>query len=153
MAITRRQFLSRTGLATAGALLGPNLFRSPWMQQAMASTIGDRYFIVLFLDGGNDGLNPLIPVSGGPPTGTGAGPAGGIRILNPLVPTPGPGAPAMLDPSTGCQLGFHPGLASMRDMYEQGMVAVLQGCGYPEYNLSHEVSRGIWEHGNPLSTI
>ncbi|HSQ00772.1 MAG TPA: DUF1501 domain-containing protein [Candidatus Dormibacteraeota bacterium] len=167
MAITRRQFLGRTGLATAGALFGPTLFRSPWMQQAMAATIGDRYFIVLFLDGGNDGQNTVIPVSGGSTIGSGAkglralyedarddpGTAGGIRILNPLVPTPGPGAPALIDPNSGCQLGFHPGLASLRDMYEQGMVAVLQGCGYPEYNLSHEVSRGIWEHGNPLSTV
>lgn len=167
MAITRRQFLGRTGLATAGALFGPSLFRSPWLQQAMAATIGDRYFIVLFLDGGNDGLNTIIPVSGGSTIGSGAkglralyedarddpGTPGGIRIVNPLVPTPGAGAPAMLDPNTGCQLGFHPGLASLRDLYEQGMVAVLQGCGYPEYNLSHEVARGIWERGNPLSTV
>ena len=65
MAITRRQFLKRTGLATAGALFGPSFFRNPWLQQAFADTIGDRYFIVLFLDGGNDGLNTVIPVSGG----------------------------------------------------------------------------------------
>lgn len=166
MAITRRQFLTRTGLASAGALLGPSLFRSPWMQQAMAATIGDRYFIVLFLDGGNDGQNTIIPVSGGSTIGSGAfglrplyeqvrvhpSTPGGIRILNPLVPNPGP-APAMLDPNTGCQLGFHPGLASLRDMYEDGMVAVIQGCGYPDYNLSHEIARGIWEHGNPLTTV
>lgn len=161
MAITRRQFLSRTGLATAGALLGPGLFRAPWVQQAMAATIGDRYFIVLFLDGGNDGLNTIIPVSGGtanlralyegarhhPST------AGGIRVLDPLVPAPGPGAPALLDPATGTQLGFHPGLAALRDLYEAGMVAVIQGCGYPDYDLSHEVSRRIWERGTPFSGL
>lgn len=167
MAITRRQFLTRTGLASAGALLGPSLFGSPWMQRAMAATLGDRYFIVLFLDGGNDGQNTIIPVSGGSTIGTGAhglrplyeavrthpSTAGGIRILNPLVPTPGPNAPALIDPNTGCQLGFHPGLAAIREMYEDGMVAVIQGCGYPSYNLSHEVSRGIWERGAPLGTI
>ena len=65
MAITRRQFLRRTGLATAGAMFGPSLFGNPWLQRAMATTIGDRYFIVLFLDGGNDGLNTIMPVSGG----------------------------------------------------------------------------------------
>lgn len=166
MAITRRQFLGRAGLATAGALFGPSLFGSPWLRRAMASTIGDRYFIVLFLDGGNDGLNTVIPVSGGAPIGSGVGlrplyeaardhpsTPGGIRILNPLVPTPGPGAPAMLDPATGCQLGFHPGFASLRDLYEQGMVAVIQNCGYPEYNLSHDVSRNIWRSGTPLGTV
>lgn len=158
MAITRRQFLGRTGLVTAGALLGPGLFRSPWLQQAMAATLGDRYFIVLYLDGGNDGLNTIVPVSGGtaglrahyeaarhhPST------AGGIRILDPLVPAPGPGVPALLDPNTGTQLGFHPGLAALRDLYEDGMVAVIQGCGYPRQDLSHDVSTGIWEHGAPF---
>lgn len=166
MAITRRQFLGRTGLATAGALFGPSLFGSPWLRRAMAATIGDRYFIVLFLDGGNDGLNTIMPVSGGSTIGSGVGlrplyeaardhpsTAGGIRILDPLVPTPGPGAPALLDPATGCQLGFHPGLAGLRDLYEQGMVAVIQNCGYPEYNLSHDVSRNIWRSANPLSTV
>jgi uncharacterized protein (DUF1501 family) len=155
MAITRRQFLSRTGLATAGVLLGPGLLDYRWLQRAAAATIGDRYFVTLFLDGGNDGLNTIVPVSGGsaglrasyeqwrhaPST------AGGIRIVNPLVP-----AVAMTDPNTGTQLGFHPGLVGLRDMYEAHRVAVIQGCGYPEYNLSHDVSRSIWRHGAPLST-
>ena len=64
MAITRRQFITRSGLATAGALVGPSLFGSPWLQRAAAATIGDRYLIVLFLDGGNDGLNTIIPAPG-----------------------------------------------------------------------------------------
>ena len=57
--------ITRSDLATAGALLGPGLFRTPWLQQAIASTVGDRYLVVLFLDGGNDGLNTIVPVSGG----------------------------------------------------------------------------------------
>ena len=65
MAITRRQFLKRTGLATAGTLLGPSLFGNPFVRQAFADTIGDRYFVVIFLDGGNDGLNTVIPVDNG----------------------------------------------------------------------------------------
>jgi uncharacterized protein (DUF1501 family) len=62
MAITRRQFITRTGLATAGTLLGPRLFENPFVRQAMADTIGNRYLVVLFLDGGNDGLNTVIPI-------------------------------------------------------------------------------------------
>jgi uncharacterized protein (DUF1501 family) len=65
MAITRRQFLKRTGLATAGTLLGPALFENPFVRRAMADTIGNRYLIVLFLDGGNDGLNTVVPYSNG----------------------------------------------------------------------------------------
>ena len=67
MAITRRQFLKRSGLATAGTLLGPGLFGNPLVRHALA--FSDRYFIVVFLDGGNDGLNTVIPVdNGGNPT-------------------------------------------------------------------------------------
>ena len=153
MALTRRQFISRTGLATAGALFGPSLFRSPWLQRAMADTIGDRYLIVLFLDGGNDGLNTIVPVSGGSvgmrtdyETWRHTPAPSGIRVTNPLVPTQ-----PMLD-ATGTQLGFHPGLASIANLYDQHMVAVVQGCGYPEYNLSHDVSRSIWRQGAPLTT-
>ena len=32
MAITRRQFIRRTGLATAGTLLGPSLFANPFVR-------------------------------------------------------------------------------------------------------------------------
>lgn len=160
MAITRRQFITRSGLATAGALFGPRLFGSPWLQRASAATIGDRYVIVLFLDGGNDGLNTVLPVSGGTanlrglyetarraPTGQPGGDSGGIRIINPAVPSR-----PMLDPNSGTQLGFHPGFAKLRDMYDAGMVAVIQGCGYPEYSLSHDESRSIWRRGDPLGT-
>ena len=65
MAITRRQFLKRTGLATAGTLLGPSLFGNPFVRHALADTIGDRYFVVIFLDGGNDGVNTVVPVDNG----------------------------------------------------------------------------------------
>jgi uncharacterized protein (DUF1501 family) len=152
MAITRRQFIRRSGLATAGALLGPGLLGSPWLQRAVADTIGDRYLIVLFLDGGNDGLNTIIPVSGSGGLRTDYEAArntggSGLRIASPLIPSN-----AFSDPRTGDQLGFHPGLAAIRDMYDQGNVAVIQGCGYPEYSLSHDESRSIWKRGAPFGT-
>jgi uncharacterized protein (DUF1501 family) len=68
---------------------------------------------------------------------------------NLLIPSSGP---AMLDPNTGAQLGFHPGLAGINALYEQGKVAVVQGCGYPDFNLSHDVSSSIWETGDPLGS-
>ena len=61
MAITRRQFLKRSGAASAAALL----FTNPFVRRALADTIGDRYLVVLFLDGGNDGLNTVVPVDDG----------------------------------------------------------------------------------------
>ena len=161
MAITRRQFLKRTGLATAGTVLGPGLFANPFVRHALA--FSDRYFIVLFLDGGNDGLNTVIPVDNGGATMSlrsyyethrNIG-AGGIQM------SPDDLAVSLIgdDPLTTCQLAIHPGFAAapvglpgggLKAIYDENRVAVIQGCGYPEYSLSHEESRSIWETGNPL---
>ena len=37
-------------------------------------------------------------------------------------------------------------------LYDAGKVAVVQGCGYPDYSLSHEESRDIWQTANPPAT-
>jgi uncharacterized protein (DUF1501 family) len=58
----------------------------------------------------------------------------------------------MLDPNTGTQLGFHPSLTGLRDLYDLGKLAVVQGCGYPRPDLSHEVSGNIWQQASPFAT-
>lgn len=151
MAMTRREFLKRAGILTAGTIGAPRLFGGPLVRQAFADTIGDRYLVVLFLDGGNDGQNTVIPLTndGGLlnayNANRSAGP-GGIRI------TPGEASVPSLafsDPNTGAQLGLHPGLSSLTSMYDEGDVAVIQGTGYPDYSLSHEESGTIWTTANP----
>jgi len=159
MAITRRQFLKRSGVVAAGSALGPGLFGNPFVRTALSETIGDRYLIVLLLDGGNDGLNTVTPVDNQGGTlrtdyegwrNTGGG---GIRLL------PGELAATGIDPdpNTGANLALHPGFigsgagaGGLKTLYDLGNVAVVQGCGYPEANLSHAVSSGIWETGDPL---
>ena len=164
MAITRRQLL-KTGVAS-GALLGASVFSHPLVRRAWAAT-SNRYFIVLFLDGGNDGLNTVTPIDDG---------AGSLRAdyeaarfgLRLLPPSSGSDTanllPIGLDPNTGAQLGFHPGLSGrsatvtqpgdagfggLKALYDAGMVAVIQGCGYPDYTLSHDESRIVWQTANP----
>src|SRR6266481_4035286 len=153
MGLTRRQFIKRTGLATAASFFGPALFRHPFVSRALADTLGDRYFVLVFLDGGNDGLKTVVPYDNG----------GGLRnIYNAkrssinlapsslLVPTPPLMSQALKNASTNTQLGLHPGLAGIRNLYNLGKVAVIQGCGYPDYSLSHDQSRTIWQTANPL---
>ena len=67
MVLTRRQFLKRSSMMAAAGVLGPRLFGNPFVSQAFAD-IGDKYLVVIFLDGGNDGLNTAVPASNG--TGT-----------------------------------------------------------------------------------
>jgi uncharacterized protein (DUF1501 family) len=154
MPITRRQFLTRGGLVTAGAALAPGLFSNLFARPALAETIGDRYLVLLFLDGGNDGFNTVVPYDDGTLGGMlrthyeGArhSGAGGLRIpASQLLRAASP----MIDAHTGTELGLHPGLTGLMSLYDQGKVALIQGCGYPEYSLSHDESRVIWETGNP----
>jgi uncharacterized protein (DUF1501 family) len=154
MPITRRQFLTRTGLGAGGLLLGPSLFGSPFVRQAFAD-IGSRYLVVFYLDGGNDGLNTIVPYDnvGGLRTHynaqRGAG-NGGLQLAPGALAVPsGGGVPPMLDPNTGAQLGFHPGLIGLHNLYLDGKVAVVQGAGYPDYSLSHETSTIVWQTANP----
>ena len=131
------------------------------MREALAAAVGDRYLVVVFLDGGNDGLNTVTPYDNGGGTlrddyeaARNAG-GSGLRLAPAelLVPQPVAGVPDMLDPNTGAQLGLHPGLAGLSSLYEQGRVAVIQGCGYPDYNLSHDISTTAWETGDPLGAL
>lgn len=153
MAITRRQFLQRSGLATVGGLMAPSLFTSPLLRRAFAETIGDRYVIVIYLDGGNDGLNTVTPADNGLGTlrtaydaarGNSPG-TGGIQL------TPGDLAGTLvgLDPNTQAQLAIHPSMTALKSLYDLGKVAVIQNCGYPDYTLSHDESRTIWQTGDP----
>jgi uncharacterized protein (DUF1501 family) len=160
MTITRRQFLRRSGVATAGAFLGPSLFANPFIRRAFADTIGDRYFVVVYLDGGNDGVNTVVPVDNG---------GGTLRddydaARSSLNLSPGDLADTLIgtDPNTGAQLALHPGFrgfagkpgfGGFKALWDAGHLAVVQGCGYPEYSLSHEVSKIAWQTGDPLATL
>lgn len=154
MSLTRRQFMKRAGVVTAGSLAGPRLIGNPFVSEASANTIGDRYQVTLFLDGGNDGLNTVIPLSNEAGFRTAyetfrqTPGSGGIRI------NPGeefvPSSP-MIDPGTGTALGLHPGLQALGSLYDAGKLAIIQGTGYPDYSLSHETSRNRWQRADPTA--
>ncbi len=151
MAISRRSFLKGSSLAAASSLVAPALLGNPFVRRAYADTIGDRYFLSIFLDGGNDGFNTVIPATNG---------GGGLRTAYDLARTTGADGLNVssaqlsntligLDPGSGAQLALHPGLAGMKQLYDLGKVAVIQGCGYSRPSLSHETSRVAWETGTP----
>jgi uncharacterized protein (DUF1501 family) len=151
MAISRRSFLKGSSLAAASSLVAPALLGNPFVRQAFADTIGDRYLLSVHLDGGNDGFNTVIPVDNGGATIRAAYDAArttGSDGIN-ISPAALTGTLIGTDPGSGCQLAFHPALLSLKHLYDQGKVAVIQGCGYSRPSLSHEASRIAWETGTP----
>jgi uncharacterized protein (DUF1501 family) len=97
----------------------------------------DRVLVVVNLQGGNDGLNTVVPYGLSDyyrfrPTI--AIPAGNVLRLNDVV-------------------GFNPALAPLKMMYDAGRVAVVQGVGYPNPDHSHFRSTEIWQTAAPDSYV
>jgi len=150
--LTRRAFLKHSAAVAAATTCGSWL-RHPLVGAALAQAIADRFLVVLYLEGGNDGLNTVVPIENGSharlreayEAARHEG-VGGLRIAagelaNLLIPP---------DPGTQTGLALHPALRGLKNLYERGDVAILQGCGAPQYSLSHEVARRAWQLGNPL---
>jgi uncharacterized protein (DUF1501 family) len=116
--ITRRSFLK--GAAAAATL--PALFaRAAW-----ASGSGDEILVLVRLDGGNDGLNTVVPF--GDDLYHRARP--GIGVKNPVKLTD--------------HIGLHPSLGALRAAWDQGSLAIVQGIGYPNSSRSHFTGTDIW---------
>ncbi len=132
--MSRRRFLQLTGagagLAVGASALGPMLDQ---MRAFAAPPIGptDGVLVLLMLDGGNDGLNMVVP-------------RGVSRYydLRPHIAIP----PAQVLP-LNASTGLHPNLSRIKALYDQGKVAVVQGVGYQPPDLSHFTSMGIWMNG------
>ena len=99
----------------------------------MTSTHRDPILVVLQLTGGNDYLNTVIPYSN--PLYRDNRPAVGVAE----------GRELQLDD----KVGFHPEMAPIKNLYDQGQVAVIHGVGYPDSPRSHFRSMDIWHTCEP----
>ena len=99
----------------------------------MTTTSKDPILVVVQLTGGNDYLNTVVPFADG--------------RYHDSRPTVGVPAADVL-PVDG-RLGFNPALAEVKDLYDAGKVAVINGIGYPAPNRSHFRSMDIWHTCEP----
>ena len=152
--ITRRRFL--TGLGAAGTLAAGGYAVSVWARDggdgarrassssrptnaAPSSTVTPRLddvatgrtLVVLELGGGNDGLSFVVPHAD--------------RRYRDLRPTLGIDDPLDLDG----EIGLNPALTSLAAEWGAGRLAVVEGIGYPNPDLSHFASLAVWWSGDP----
>ena len=163
MAITRRQFLKRDRPRHRRHASRPQPLRQPLRAPGAArrSTIGNRYLVVLFLDGGNDGLNTVIPSTTAAalrdayddartstditPASADAATLDGTRHRQHRARSIG------IDPDNGLRLASTTrARVGLKALYDRARSRSIQGCGYPDYSLSHEEARVIWQTGDPL---
>ena len=99
----------------------------------MTSTKKDPVIVVLQLTGGNDYMNTVIPYS------------------DPLYFENRPNVGYKMDDiiKVDDHLGFMPAMGPIKEMYDQGKVAVIHGIGYPDSPRSHFRSMDIWHTCEP----
>jgi len=118
MALTRRQFLCRSFGAFGAAALAIERFG---LLQAFAQSADYRALVCIFLFGGNDSGNVVIPYDDYA-TYAAARQASGIAIPQSSLLQISP-------PSVSSRFGLHPSLSGLYDLWNQGKMAVVCNVG------------------------
>jgi uncharacterized protein (DUF1501 family) len=93
----------------------------------------DNVLVVLQLSGGNDALNTIVPYSDP------------LYLENRPVVRVDPERVLPINES----IGFNPNMAPIKELWDQGKVAIIQGVGYPNPVRSHFRSMDIWHTCEP----
>ena len=142
----RRKFLRNSLLAGTTLTLGGYplnvLARQNQFAQLAEDSTNDRVLVILQLHGGNDGLNSLIPIDDYDQYYS--------RRANIAIPKTGTNRALIeLDKTlpTEAQVGLHPDMGDMKELYDEGRVGMVQGVSYTNNNGSHFRGRDIWFMG------
>lgn len=134
---TRREFLSG-GLTLLSAASTLPIFLGRTMQvlaaqDAAAGAGADPILVVVQLAGGNDGLNTVVPYE-----------MDGYYRSRPRIAVP---KKDVLKLEKG--VGLHPAAVGLKEIFDEGKLAIIQGVGYPNPNRSHFTSMDIWHLADP----
>jgi len=138
---SRRDFLGNTAKIAIG-LVAPAWLSAIAKADVLRASAGrkldpDAILVVLQLSGGNDGLNTVVPYAD--------------SRYHQLRPTLGFTEDSALVLAEG--LGLHPEMGSLKTLYKEGKVAIINGVGYPRPNRSHFKSMEIWQSASPDTSL
>ncbi|HXM19084.1 MAG TPA: DUF1501 domain-containing protein [Candidatus Tumulicola sp.] len=135
MMSNRRQFIVQSIGGFAGFLAIDSIFaRAARAAAASGAAAGaGRSLLVVNLQGGNDGLNTLVPF--------------GDPQYYRVRPTINVAASDVV--RLDSEIGLNPKLAPLKPLFDQQRMAILQGVHYPNPNLSHFRSTEIWQTAAP----
>ena len=144
MHLTRRYLLQSTGVLSAYLGVAPfDLFAMAGRAYAMTSVVKPgRTLVVIFLRGGADGLNLVVPF--------GDDAYAGLRRTIGIAP-PGAGDGRALD--LDGYFGLHPRLRPLLEHFDSGLAVAAHAVGYDQNTRSHFEEQDVWETGIIGNTV
>jgi uncharacterized protein (DUF1501 family) len=124
--LNRRRFLQTSSLIALAPTVPAFLRRAALAAEPQTD---DRILVVIQLDGGNDGINTVVPFRD---PGY-AEHRARLRLADDRLIR-------LTD-----DVALHPSLQGMAGLFESSRLAIVQGVGYPNPNRSHDVSMAIWQ--------
>ncbi|MET0463100.1 MAG: DUF1501 domain-containing protein [Chitinophagaceae bacterium] len=136
----RRDFLKHTlpAIALPAILDGWSLnafAQSPLMQGVSAADDNGRVLVLVQLNGGNDGLNTVIPID--------LYDAYHAARTNIAIPQE-----KILRLNGFDQTGLNPAMTHIQQLFNEGKVSIVQAVSYPNPNFSHFRATDIWLTGS-----
>jgi uncharacterized protein (DUF1501 family) len=139
--MNRRNFLQQamgTGIALPVALGGMSvraMANSPIVQSmAGLAANSDKILVLLQMQGGNDGLNMVVPLDQ----------YSRYSTVRPTIALPEASVLRLGSTGSAATMGLHPAMTGLKSLYDDGRVTLVQGVSYPSPNFSHSRSTDIW---------
>lgn len=134
----RRDFLRNTVPILLPSLVHGMSFRawasSPFLRAAAGGVGEGRVVVLIQLNGGNDGLNTVIPLDNYD--------AYYKARTNIAIPHD-----KVLKMQGNDKTGLHPAMPGLQQLYAAGKLTIVQGVSYPQPNFSHFRATDIWLTG------
>jgi uncharacterized protein (DUF1501 family) len=131
----RRKFIQQAGIFSASSLIA--IATNAIVSRSISATPNSKRLIVIFLRGGVDGLNVVVPYT------ENAYYQARNRIA---IPQPDK-AGGVLD--LDGKFGLHPSLAALMPLWKQKNLAFVHACGSPNSTRSHFDAQEYMETGTP----
>ena len=143
----RRNFIKLTSTASAISLLPSQVTASLNIAKSFLDcTISNRKLVLINLAGGNDGLNTIIPINY----------YDIYSNLRPSIKIPSNGVNSYINLDETLdetqQIGLHPSLTGIKNLYDNDLLRIIQSVGYPSQNKSHFASTDIYSTANDGNT-
>ena len=142
MHLTRRYFLRTTGAVAAYLGVTPLEAMARSIVPSRVTVDRGKTLVVIFLRGGADGLNLVVPY----------GDQHYRRLRRGIaIGAPGSGDAGAVD--LDGMFGLHPRLGTMGPMFESGLAVAAHAVGYDKNTRSHFEEQDVWETGVIGNTV